>query len=479
MKKQLQHFILIFTVFALCLTAANAQIKRPNPSKQSVAAKFEGVYAGVELDASAGGGMEAYTYTYYFRPDGTYAAKLNQPDWKTRVDGTYTLSGNTLTLIGKSGKLNTMEIRNSRKIKDGGLTLAKFDFMNTIPATRLETVSGSSAGGTGSGMPSVGVFSNRHFVFDGRGNFSNDNRTAVAVIGGGIGGGGTNNNKGSGTYTIKDSVLTLKYADGTTLTKSFFYASKKPDQEEAALINGNYYFEQKDGDGRATPAAQIEKEKQTLPLEAAAPAAMKILKAANLAHGGTRLDALKTLKITGKLTSANGAVNHDVVIVYDFAEEKVRNELLQNGLSVSVEQLDGAKSFAWTKNGKNALPAARTAEMRQNLFTGIFGLRSNVLKSIEVVSIKIDKAKESKAIEVLINGKKYGWLIDRENRLIGEVSIGGNGQQLDVSDDFRTVNGILFSFSNISQFSGLVVDFKVASIEVNPNLTEKDWAVPR
>ena len=459
--------------------AAKAQIKRSNSNKQPSAAKFEGVYAGVELDASAGGGMEAYTYTYYFRPDGTYASKLNQPDWKTRVDGTYTLSGNTLTLIGKSGKPNTMEIRSSRKIKRGGLTLAKFDFMNKIPATRLETVSGSSAGGMETGMPSVGVFSNRHFVFDGRGNFSNDNRTAVAVIGGGIGGGGTNNNKGSGTYTIKDSVLTLKYADGTTLTKSFFYASKKPDQEEAALINGNYYFEQKDGDGRATPAAQIEKEKQTLPLEAAAPAAMKILKAANLAHGGTRLDALKTLKITGKLTSANGAVNHDVVIVYDFAEEKVRNELLQNGLSVSVEQLDGAKSFAWTKNGKNALPAARTAEMRQNLFTGIFGLRSNVLKSIEVVSIKIDKAKESKAIEVLINGKKYGWLIDRENRLIGEVSIGGNGQQLDVSDDFRTVNGILFSFSNISQFSGLVVDFKVASIEVNPNLTEKDWAVPR
>lgn len=487
MKKQFEYFILSLLVFILFSVDADAQTKRSAPVKEKTApaAKFQGVYAGLQLTYGFGG-METYTYAYYFRPDGTYATEFDEPDWKTRVDGTFTVKGKIITLLKKGEtEPDTMEITDDRHIDDG-FVLSKFEFTNAVPAKRLENKFASGSGGiaTGGAVPYVGVFSNRVFNFDGRGNFTNDSQSTVAVSGDNIGGGSSKNNSGSGTYTIKDSVLTLKYPDGTTVTKSFFYKDgSRPGEEIAALIDGRFYFDYDD----VEESAVVEKKKETAkaPLVKApsvtttAPDAASVLKAANAVHGGARLDNLKTLKLTGKLTGASGAVNYDVVILYDFVRQRNRNELAQNGKLDTVEQLDGAASFSWTKGRKSPLSEARTAEMKQGFSTGIFGLRGDVLKSVKATSISIDQEKNLKTVKVLIGGKEYGWLFDAENRLIVEASTEDNQQRLDLSEDFRAVSGVLLPFSNASQIGSLILELNLSAVEVNPNLTEKDWALPR
>lgn len=484
MKKQLYYFILTLLAFGLFSSAAGAQTKRPVPVKSPpvTATKFGGVYAGTEL-VYGFNGLDINTYTYYFRADGTFSTEFDELDWRTRVDGTFTVKGATVTALANGDKEpDTFEIQSNGHLKLRGADLQRFSVADSVPAKRLENKSASSSGGisTGGAVPYVGVFSNRVFVFDGRGNFSNDSRSSTVISGENIGGGTTNKNQGGGTYTIKDSVLTLKYADGTTLTKSFFYNAGEGSDELAAVIDGRFYFEYKDGDeAEKSTAAAPETKKQT-PVKAAQPAnAADVLKAANRVHGGDKLDNLKTLKLTGKLTGANGAVDYDVVIIYDFARQKVRNEFALNKKIDMVEQLDGAASFSWIKGQKSPLPDARAAELKQGLLTGIFGLRSDVLKSVEVASITVNQEKNLKTIRVSVGGKEYGWIFDAENRLILEASTEDNQQRLDLSEDFRTVDGILLPFSNVSQLGALILNLKLSSIEVNPNLTEKDWASPR
>ena len=481
MKKQLHYFILSIFALGLFAVAADAQTKRPAAVKPQTAAKFGGVYAGTELVYGING-MDIRTYTYYFRPDGTFATEFDEPDWRTRVNGTYTIKGKTITaLINGDREPDIFEIEPDGDLKKGGAVLQRFPFANSVPAKRLENKSAGSSGGiaTGGAVPYVGVFSNRVFIFDGRGNFSNDDQSSTVVSGENIGGGTTNKKQGGGTYTIKDSVLTLKYPDGTTLTKSFFYNPGEAGDELAAVIDGRFYFEYKDDDDEKPTAAAPEKKKQPPKETSAAPDAMSVLKAANRVHGGAKLDNLKSLRLTGKLTGADGAINHDFVVIYDFVRQKVRNEFAQNKKIDTVEQLDGTASFSWIKGQKTPLPDHRAAEMKQGLLTGIFGLRSDVLKSVKVTSITVNEEKNLKTIRVTIGGKEYGWLFDHENRLIMEASTENNQQRLDLSEDFRTIDGILLPFSNVSQLGALILELNLTSAEVNPNLTEKDWAIPR
>ena len=37
-------------------------------------------------------------YSFYLRDDGTYASRLEKPDWRTRIDGTYKVKDGILTI---------------------------------------------------------------------------------------------------------------------------------------------------------------------------------------------------------------------------------------------------------------------------------------------------------------------------------------------------------------------------------------------
>ncbi|RZK35829.1 MAG: hypothetical protein EOO61_11300, partial [Hymenobacter sp.] len=72
----------------------------------------DGVYAGVALFPGMNGAMDLMTYTYYFRPDGTFSSKLDKPDWKTRNDGSYRLAGGKVIMEEVGDKTpDTLDIK--------------------------------------------------------------------------------------------------------------------------------------------------------------------------------------------------------------------------------------------------------------------------------------------------------------------------------------------------------------------------------
>jgi hypothetical protein len=442
--------------------------KRPNPTvskKESPVQKgfTGGVYAGV-LFRPGINGMDSTTYTFYFRPDGTYAKEFDKPDWKSRVDGTYTLKGKTITLSEmEGGKPDTMEIDDDGSLDDGAYSLFKLNFMNSAPAKRLENKSASSMGGGVTGMVYVGRFSNNVFKFDGKGNFSNDESGTTSIIGDSIGGGASHDGKTFGTYTIKDSVLRLKYNDGTIVEKSFFY-SETP--EVMALIDGYFYYEYDEKDDEKTKPQVTEK-----PIDAA-PDGRKILAAANTAQGGAKLDNLKTLRLKG-----NG-MGLDITILVDVANQRIRNEIWSGGKLAAVEQVQGNAGWQWANNQKTPLTAKRIKELKRGFKTGILGLQSNLIKTASIQSAEIKEEGNVKTVIVEIDGEKYGMVFDANDYLVGEVSVSEDGKETTISKDFRKVDGIVFPFSSTatSELETVVINF--TSVEVNPAFVENHWSVP-
>ena len=463
----------IFTAILLVvfLNCVAAQIK-PKPQipiepKTSVTPKVNGVYGGILLLPGLNG-MTITTYTYYFRPDGTYATEFDKPDWKTRVDGTYTLKGKTITLSKMSGKKpDTMEIKDDGNIDDGSYTLHKLNIMNSVPAKRLENKSASSVGGMGTEMTYVGVFSNRIFIFDEKGGFSNDDSRTVAVIGENIGGGNSKDNVGGGTYTIKDSVLTLTYKNGTTNTRSFFYAEKP---EVMALINGSFYYEYKNKENKNEPAKLNKGKKETR--SEVAPDGLKILQQANAAHGGIKLDNLKTLRMTGS------AFGLDLTLLIDLVKQKIRYEFRQGDNLAAIEQVEGDDGWQWVNKKKLPLTKKRLIEIKKNFNTGLLGLRSSLIKSISIQSAEIKKENNFRTVIAEIGGEKYAMIFDAENRLVGEVSVENGVRQTVISKDFRNINGLVLPYSSTVTSGTKKLTIVFSSIEVNPVINENIWAVP-
>ncbi len=408
--------------------------------------------------------MSLTTFTYYFRLDGTYAKDFDKPDWKTRVDGTYTLKGKTITLSEIQGdKPDTMEIQPDGDIDDGSYTLFKLNVMNSVPAKRLENKSASSSGGGMTGMTYVGVFSKDVLTFDGKGSFTNDGNTDVAIIGDAIGGGTSKSKNNIGSYSVKDSALTLNYPDGKKETVSFFYAEKP---EVMALINGSFYYEYDEKDKEKTVVKTENK-----PIENKADA-LKILQTANIAQGGAKLDNLKTLRVKG-----NG-MGLEITILVDVENQKICNELRMNGKLVGIEQTEGNSGWQWMNNQKTPLAAKRLAEMNRTFSTGILGLRNNSLKSFAIQSAELKSESNMKTVIVDIEGEKYGMIFDANDYLVGEITVSADGKESTISKDFKKVDGIVFPFSSTttSDTQTLVVNF--TSVEVNPVFAEKTWEVP-
>ncbi|NJM52881.1 MAG: hypothetical protein HC846_05505 [Blastocatellia bacterium] len=217
----------------------------PKTTTNPAITTLNGAYAGSSLPLiMPGGGSFSTAYRYYFRPNGTYTTELGEPDWQTRVDGTYKISNNQMTLFPKEigERPFAMDIEEEgRSLVYGGNTLFKLNVMNSIPAVVVQNRGGTSSGGIGTDSIFVGVSFSGIYNFDGKGRFSNNASSASVISGANVGGGSSRESGGSGTYTIKDSLLTLNYNDGKIVRKSFFYVEF--DGDGTALIDGSLYYE--------------------------------------------------------------------------------------------------------------------------------------------------------------------------------------------------------------------------------------------
>jgi hypothetical protein len=453
--------------------------------KSGVISSLNGAYAGSSIPLLfPGGGSSSTTYRYYFRPNGTYTTELDEPNWQTRIDGNYKITKGKVTLIpNKLGEKSfEMDIEEEgASLVYSSNTLFKLNVMNNIPAVVVENSGGSSSGGNGTGTTFVGVSFSGVYNFDGKGRFSNNASSSSVISGANVGGGSSNESGGFGTYTIKDSLLTLTYNNGKVVKRSFFYVEFS--HGGTALIDGSLYYQpdneaEKGKTNETTTVAETPIAKEISPIESAEKRedliinSSRMLKLANLAHGGDKLDSLKTIRLTGK------ALGFDITILIDAANQKVRNEFRKNGKLMLVEQLDGNNSWQWGDNLKSPMTNEKRKEMRKSLTTGLFALQSNAIKSGSYQAADLNLNGNLKSLLALIDGEKYGMIFDADNRLAAELSSENGVLQTTYSSDYRNVSGIMIPFKSKVTLGEKSIEVKFSAVEVNPYFSEKDWNVP-
>lgn len=473
-------------VLSCLLFAFSVYLTAQTKSQQKAIVTLNGAYAGNSLPRNDpfGGGMTIETFAFYFRPNGTYTDELDEPDWQTRIDGTYKITGNKVfiqsNLAGDDPE--ELEIKEDRTtLGYRGTVLLKLDIINSIPVVIVKNISASSSGGIGTDRVFVGVSTSNLFNFDGKGNFSNDSSGASFVSGENIAAGTARDNGGFGTYTIKDSLLTLNYKNGKVVKKSFFYSESGGDG--TALINGSFFFEPDEEEKKQShipenPRNDNQNINPTVannPLPKGAEMAQRglsILKKANYAHGGTNLDNLETLRLSGK---GRGL---EIVILVDLKNQRIRNEVRKKGVLLQVEQFDGTDNWQWADGKKTKLHEVREIEMQKVLKTGLIALQSQSLSNIEFLTVDVNNQTNLKSLMLLIDGKKHGMIFDGDNRLVAELSADDGILKTDYSSDFKAVNGIVLPFKSKFVEGTQTIEVKYSSIEVNPNFIEKDWSIP-
>lgn len=458
-----------------------AQTKSRSQVSNSAITILNGAYAGSSLPLiMPGGGSFSTSYRYYFRPNGTYTTELHESDWQTRIDGTYKISKNKVTLFPKEigEKPFEMDIEEEgRSLVYGGTTLFKLNVINNIPAVIIRNRGGTSSGGIGTDNIFVGVSFSGVYNFDGKGRFTNNASSSSVISGANVGGGSSRESGGAGTYTIKDSLLTLNYSDGKVVKKSFFYIEF--DGDGTALVDGSLYFEPDESeDEELVKNESITKTEPQITEKTPTKIAdlninsSRILKLANTAHGGDKLDNLKTIRLMGK------AAGFEITILVDAPNQKVRNEFRKNGKLMLIEQLDGENSWQWGDNLKSPMTFQKRKELKKSLTTGLFALKTNAVKSDEFQMAEPNLKGNLKSLLVLVDGEKYGMVFDEKNLLVAELSNEEGVLQTTYSADYRNVNGIMIPFKSKITQGSRTIEVKYSAIEVNPIFSEKDWSVP-
>jgi hypothetical protein len=209
---------------------------------------------------------------------------------------------------------------------------------------------------------------------------------------------------------------------------------------------------------------------------------MKILRAANLAHGGDKLDNLKTIRIKG-----SDNFGFENITLIDLINKKYRRESRKNNV-LEVTQLEANDGWSWANNKKSQLSEVEKNQMKRVFYFRELGLRSSLLKSISVFDAKPfnEMGVKGIAVNIEIEGEKHSLIFDTNNHLIGDVWVKDENTYYSFFDDFRSVNEILFSFSQSAEatnpnqpiIGAKKAITKTSSIEVNPVFTENDWSVP-
>lgn len=439
-----------------------------------------GVWCGVELTLSPmmGGGMDRTDVTLYLRPDGTFADEMDKPDWKTRVDGKYSVSGSTLRLLYDDAKQNReIKITGNKTMELGtGYVLRKMD-TRKIPAGTYKFQYASGSGGGVSGTPYVGSSGEKNIYFDGKGNFHEDGYGGVVIAGDNIGGGSSRKDNASGTYTQDDATLTMNYASGKKETHSLFIG----DDREGIMVvmNGDLFFRKSEKD---ITVKEVKSSGETLSNNTengdeknTSTTGKSAMNAADLAvkikakHGGDAIDKITTMRMSGKM---NGL---ELTVFTDQQRGWSRTEIRQGGKLVGVEQLEGNKGWAWAGGKIQVLNAARIRELKDGLNTGF-----NVLHSSRLANLTSGSVNESDGNYVLtykVNGTDFGMMVDPEFKVIGEGRKINGVMTTVLFSDFRQTNGLLVPFVEKLNDGKTTVTVTVTGVSIN-TVTDADWKEP-
>lgn len=438
--------------------------------------KLDGAYAGCEFSPSPifGGGMNRTDIAILFRPDGTFNDVLSRTDWQTNVSGRYTVNNREVTLkYTKSSSVYTIT-------KYGSLSNYAHELFklqgNIIPPGYYSFISAMGGGGAAYGTTYVGALSTQGLNFDDKGHFSNSRYSGSVVAGENVGGGSSTSKNGSGTYKINKGVLMLTYSDGHTELHSFF--CDMGGKTRMAVVDGRVFFVDNNdktttNNTKSSTAAKKSSENTVANTDnSVAPDGKTLLLKANATHGGDKLNALKTARLTGAISGLK------VVELIDIPNGKVRVEVWKNGKPVSVQQTEGDTGWQWNGDSKTELPANNIAEIKTALYTGVIGLRKPSLDQMQVINTQKIPNNNMYTVQCRLNGNEYVFAINDQNQLMAYGYKVGDKTLFSILSDLRPVQGITIPYREATTSGKLKLNIQYDNMDVNPVLDQQSWAVP-
>lgn len=431
---------------------------------------LNGVYAGIEvsLPTVMGQGMDRTDRVILFRPDGTFNVNLRKADWQTAVTGRYSMAGDKVTLQFSSGAKEEMTMEKDGDLRASGNTgsygMLRMATFNSVPPGFYKFSNVSSTGGGASGQVFVGSSSSVGLYFDGKGNFSRQASGATMVVGNDVGGGTSHKDVESGSYNIQNGVLHLRYGNGKTETHSFF--CRPTEKPLMAAINGRIYFMEEPAAAAVKPAGT----KATPTASKATPAnaplnALEELYKANKAQGGTTLDRLQGIKASA---TVNGMT---VVSRVDLTAPKIRIEWWKGTALVGIEQVSGEQGWQWQQGKRTALAPARLKEMKDGLYSGILGLRRQVIDRLQGTTVK-RLPDNTIAVSGRLDGQEHIFVVNDQGQLTGEATGTGTAS---IFSNLKNVQGILLPFTEKLTINGQTVQIQYTAYEINPLFAATDW----
>jgi hypothetical protein len=408
------------------------------------------VYAGSEYNNNLDAGiMERFDYVYYFRPNNSFCSELDKPDWQTKVNGTYTISGNQLKMkfLGDGSERIILLSVTGETGQSGAATFVRLEPTDKVPAGYFKYVRTSGRQDA--------------LYFTDAGRFSQNRINANAVPSNG----GKNDDEGS--FSISKSQLSLKYDNGRTTTYSFFTSKEK---SGIAVIDGRIYYLDEGGNASASePVAAAPKTVAGDNLDAG----INLLQNANKSHGGKSLDNLVTLKA---VMSTN---NLTLTMLADYQKKVVRLESSLQGNMILVEQLEGNSGWSFDGNGFTTLSPQRVIELKRFLYCGLAGLKTDILA--KTTATLQTQQFELSSIMVMVDNFRAGYIINNRNsRLEALIMADVNHNTTTVTySDYKKVDNILLPFTEIIQAGKHAQTISYDKYEINPSLSQQAWARPK
>ncbi|WP_205509966.1 hypothetical protein [Longitalea arenae] len=432
------------------------------------------VYVGAQLYNTPFDGMQVNNIVIYFRKDGSFNDQLNTTNWRTAVTGSYVIKNNVVKLSFKNGQepLTYQLAPNGNLLSMAGIkhTLHKVKKISSLTAATYEKRSGSSRGGMGTGLPTVGAFSSSSLYFDGKGNFAFNKSGIVGVGADDAAGKYENETKTSGKYKLGDGEIIFTFKDGRVSRHSFFYSP--PNEEDLILVDGEFYF-------RAEAAAAETAVAETIVAETASaerkhdglPSAAELMSRLRSRYGGEHIDKITTLKETATITG-----NMEAVSITDVLNNKIRLEIRQGGQLLMVKQLEGDSGWQWIKGKRSPLLQRDREELQLSVYQGILGLH----KKLNNYFMKgtVDRSGSDYMISFYKGDRKLVYLIGSDYSLKGNAYSVTEAPNMSVYKNFNTSHGITYPSVTESSDGKNKLVVTTTAIEFNPVLSADSWKAP-
>jgi hypothetical protein len=218
-----------------------------------------------------------------------------------------------------------------------------------------------------------------------------------------------------------------------------------------------------------------------------APKAADLLEKAKVAHGGDALESMTTYRDVGTYTVYQNGVlagELEATQVVDFEGERIRIELKAGDTVAQIIQATRDEAWTWTKaSGVVNMPEADAKTIFDGLNQGLFGLRSGAQNrdSVKLEGVvNLGNGLSGEALTVVTNGAEANYVFDQSGIWIGGKITNEGQEVVTLLGDYKVQDGVKVPFSSKTTTAGKpFVDILLSAVEINPDLSDEDFAQPQ